>query len=151
LELLKMRYLILVLVVIGGAMIPVQVAANKRMDAAVKSPLLAATISLAVGAVALGLLSLTGWLGKGHLADAATAPWWTWAAMAMSLFTVVSMIALQRVGAAAVIAATVLGQLLMAALLDHFGWLGVPQVRLNWWRIGGAVILFAGTLMMQRK
>jgi len=63
----------------------------------------------------------------------------------------VSIIALPRVGAAAVIAATVFGQLIAAAVLDQFGWLGVPQVRLNWWRIGGAVLLLAGTLMMQRK
>lgn len=146
-----MRYLILILVVLGGAAIPVQVAANKRMELAVKSPMLAATIALAVGAITLGLLSLTGWLGKGHLTEAGTAPWWTWAVMALSLFTVVSIIALPRVGAAAVIAATVFGQLLMAALLDHFGWLGVPQVKVNWWRICGAVILFAGTLMIQRK
>ena len=146
-----MRYLILILVVVGGAAIPVQVAANKKMELAVKSPVLAATIALAVGAAALALLSLTGWLGKGHLTQAAHAPWWTWVAMAMSIFTVVSIIALPRVGAAAVIAATVFGQLMMAALLDHFGWLGVPQVKMNWWRISGAVILFAGTIMMQRK
>ncbi len=71
--------------------------------------------------------------------------------MTTGLFTVVSIIALPRVGAAAVIAATVFGQLAAAAALDHFGWLGVPQIRLNWWRISGAVLLLLGTVMMQRK
>jgi transporter family-2 protein len=64
---------------------------------------------------------------------------------------VISIIALPRVGAGAVIAATVFGELTAAALLDHFGWLGVPQIRMSWWRICGAVVLFVGVLMMQQK
>ena len=146
-----MRYLILVLVVLGGAVIPIQVAANKRMEQAVRSPVLAAAIALLVGGIVLALLSTTGWFGRGKISGAASAPWWVWLAASFSIFTVVSIIALPRVGAAAVIAATVFGQLIAAAVLDQFGWLGVPQVRLNWWRIGGAVLLLAGTLMMQRK
>ena len=146
-----MRYLILVLVVLGGAVIPIQVAANKRMEQAVRSPVLAAAIALLVGGIVLALLSTTGWFGRGKISGAASAPWWVWLAASFSIFTVVSIIALPRVGAAAVIAATVVGQLVAAAVLDQFGWLGVPQVRLNWWRIGGAVLLLAGTLMMQRK
>jgi transporter family-2 protein len=146
-----MRYLILVLVVLGGAAIPVQVAANKRIEQAVRSPVLAAAIALFVGSIALGLVAATGWLGRGRVGGAAGTPWWVWVVSAMSIFTVVSIVALPRVGAAAVIAATVFGQLTAAAVLDQFGWLGVPQVRLNWWRIGGVVLLLAGTVMMQRK
>jgi transporter family-2 protein len=146
-----MRYLILVLVVLGGAAIPVQVAANKRIEQAVRSPVLAAAIALFVGSVALGILAATGWLGRGRISGAASAPWWVWPAAGLSLFTVVSIFALPRVGAGAVIAATVFGQLTAAAVLDQFGWLGVPQIRLNGWRIAGAVLLLAGTVMMQRK
>ena len=50
-----------------------------------------------------------------------------------------------------VIAATVFGQLIAAVVIDHFGWLGVPQVRLNPWRIAGAVLLFVAALMMQKR
>jgi transporter family-2 protein len=146
-----MRYLILILVVLGGAVIPIQVAANKRMEQAVRSPVLAAAIALFAGSIALGALASTGWLGRGQIRGAASAPWWFWLAAACSIFTVVSIVALPRIGAAAVIAATVFGQLTAAAALDQFGWLGVPQIRLNWWRIGGAVLLLVGTLMMQRK
>jgi transporter family-2 protein len=146
-----MRYLVLVLVVLGGAVIPVQVAANKRIEQAVGSPVLAAAIALFVGGIALGSVAATGWFGRGRIGGAVGAPWWVWVAAAMSIFTVVSIVALPRVGAATVIAATVFGQLTAAAALDQFGWLGVPQVRLNWWRVGGAVLLLAGTVMMQRK
>ena len=144
-----MRYLLLGLIVLGGAMIPIQVAANKRMEQAVRSPVLAATFAFLVGGVVLAALATTGWLGRGNLAGALKAPLWVWLASALSLFTVISIIALPKVGAATLVAAIVFGQLTVAAVLDHFGWLGVPQVRLNWWRICGAVALLAGTLMLQ--
>lgn len=146
-----MRFFILILVILGGAVIPVQVAANKQIEKAVGSPILAATIAMFVGSISLGLIATTGWLGRGHIRNAASAPWWVWIASAASIFVVVSIIALPRVGAAAVIAATVFGQLTAAAMLDHFGWLGVPQIRLNCWRIGGAILLLVGTLMLQQK
>ena len=60
-----MRMVILLLVVLGGAAIPMQVAANKRMEQAVGSPVLAATVAFFVGGIALGAVSLTGWLGRG--------------------------------------------------------------------------------------
>lgn len=122
-------YWILVLVLLCGAILPVQVAANKRLEQSVHSPVLAATLAFVVGGLALAAVSATGWLGRGQISGATSAPWWVWVAAAFSLFTVVSIIALP----------------------DHFGWLGVPKVRLNWWRVAGAILLFAGTLMMQRK
>ncbi|HSU69424.1 MAG TPA: DMT family transporter [Tepidisphaeraceae bacterium] len=146
-----MRYLVLLLVIVSGAGIPIQVSANKRIEQAVHSPALAATVALFVGALALAAVSATGWLGRGDLAGLTKTPWWAWAASGLSLFTVISIIALPRVGAGAVIAATVFGELTAAALLDHFGWLGVPQIRMSWWRICGAVVLFVGVLMMQQK
>jgi transporter family-2 protein len=147
----RMRYLILILVILGGAVIPMQVAANKRMEDAVRSPVLAATLAMLGGGLALAVISTTGWLGRGHLLQAAHAPWWVWLISCLAIFTVVSIIAIPRVGAAAVIAATVFGELSAAAILDHFGWLGVPQIRINGWRIAGAILLFAGMLLMQRK
>jgi bacterial/archaeal transporter family-2 protein len=147
-----MRYLILVLVVIGGAGIPVQVAANKRLENAVQSPALSIALAFAIGAVAMAALAATGWLGRGQVGGATTAPWWAWVGGLLSAFVViVSIIALPHAGTATVVAATVFGQLIASAILDHFGWMGVPLIRLNGWRICGAVLLFAGASMMQHK
>ena len=44
-----MRYLILLVVVTAGAGIPVQVAANRRLDEAVQSPALSVTMAFVVG------------------------------------------------------------------------------------------------------
>ncbi len=62
-----------------------------------------------------------------------------------------ALIAIPKSGAALVITATVLGQLIAALILDHFGWLGVPRIPINPWRIAGAVGLFVSALLMQHK
>ena len=147
-----MRYLILPLVVLAGAGIPVQVAVNHRLDKALHSPALATTLAFLIGALALAVITLTGLLGRGHLLKAPSAPWWAWTGGALSAFAVIiSIIALPRAGAGGVIAATVLGQLLFAVVLDHFGWLDVPRIPINLWRIVGAVLLFAGAMMMRHE
>lgn len=56
-----------------------------------------------------------------------------------------------RIGPALMIACSVLGQLVAALLLDQFGWLGVPRVPINPWRLLGAAFLFVGVLLMQHR
>ena len=146
------RHLILIIVVIAGAGIPVQVASNARLEKAVKSATLSVAISFFVGGLAMAALTMAGVLGRADLAGASSAPWWAWIGGLISAGIVIaSIIALPQSGAGAVIAATVFGQLIIAAVLDHFGWLGVPQIRINWYRACGAVLLLGGALLMQHK
>lgn len=147
-----MSYLFFAIVTVAGAGIAVQVAANKRLEDAVHSPSLATALAFLIGAVFMALLTLTGLMGRGTLGSLSTAPWWAWIGGILSAAVViVSIIALPKAGAEGVIAATVLGQIIAAALLDHFGWLGVKQEPFNVWRLIGAILLFAGALLMQKK
>jgi transporter family-2 protein len=147
-----MRYLLLALIVVAGCGIPVQVAANNRLDKAVHSPALSVALSFLIGSGLLALLMVSGALGRGSISGATTAPWWSWLGGIFSAFVVVvSIIALPRTGAGAVMAATVFGQLTTAMILDHFGWLDVPQIRISGWRVMGAVLLLAGALLMRSK
>jgi transporter family-2 protein len=147
-----MKYLLIVLIAIAGAGIPVQVAANKQLEEGARSPALATGIAFAIGSIAMLLLSASGVLGRGSLGGLQTTPWWGWLGGILSAAVVIlCVIALPRAGEEAVVGATILGQLVAAALIDHFGWLGVKRVPLNAWRIGGAVAVFAGVLLMQRK
>ena len=147
-----MKYLLLALVAIAGAGIPIQVAANKRMDEAVHSPALATTLAFVVGAAVMAVFSLTGVLGRGSLSGVNSAPWWAWLGGALSVTVVlVSVIALPKAGAECTIAATVVGQLIAAAVIDHFGWLGVERQPLNISRIVATILLVAGAFLLQRK
>jgi transporter family-2 protein len=147
-----MRYDLLALVVLAGAGIPIQVALNERLRQAVQSPPLGIALAFGVGAVAMAALALSGVLGRGHLGGAASAPWWAWGGGLFSVAVVLaSVLALPEVGAASVIAGTVLGQLVAALAIDHFGWLGVPRSPVDAWKVIGAALLFAGALLMHRR
>ncbi len=36
-------------------------------------------------------------------------------------------------------------------VIDNFGWLGVPRVPLNPWRVTGTVGLFVSAILLQKK
>jgi transporter family-2 protein len=56
-----------------------------------------------------------------------------------------------RIGATATVTALVVGQLTLAVLIDHFGWLGVPRTELSVTRVLGVAVLALGTLLIVRK
>ena len=55
-----------------------------------------------------------------------------------------------RIGVLNVLAAAVVGQLLVSILIDHFGWFGVPVQPVSIARLAGAVSLVAGLFLIQR-
>lgn len=147
-----MRYLVVLLIGASGVGLAVQAAANARMGAVVQAPTLSALLNFAVGGAALALLATSGILGRGTLSNVGAAPWWAWIGGILgAAWVLIAVIAVPKVGAALTIAAVVFGQLLGSLLLDSFGWLGVPRIPLNPWRIAGATLLFTGVLMMQHK
>jgi transporter family-2 protein len=56
-----------------------------------------------------------------------------------------------RIGATSTLTALVVGQLLMALLVDHFGLLSSPRIEVNLPRIAGAMLLVAGAFLIARK
>lgn len=147
-----MKYLFVILVVLAGVGIPIQAAANKKMQEAVESPALAVTLAFVIGAVAMLVVTLSGVLGRGHPGTMFAVPWWGWIGGLLSAAVVtVSLIGVQKAGAGPVIAGTVFGQLICALVLDNFGWLGVKHNPINAWKIAGAVFLFIGVLLMQKN
>ena len=140
------------LVVMGGILVPVQLAANSRIRDAIGSAPLAIMISFIVGAAGLGALTATGLLGRGQISGIANVPGWAWIGGFLSAFAVmVSMMSLKPLGAGAVIAAMVFGQLASAMVIDHFGWLAVEKNPIDVYKIIGALLLLVGALMMQHK
>lgn len=147
-----MCYLIVILVVMAGIGQPMQAAMNARLRESVGSPALTALLSFVVGSLILAVLTLSGALGRGTLTGLGRAPWWVWLGGLSGAFSVITaLVALPRVGAAVVIAAALLGQTVASLAIDHYGWLDVPQVSINVWRVVGVMLLFSGVLLMQYK
>ncbi len=148
-----MQYLLIGLIALSGLGLPVQDALNAQLRSTLKSPMLGALLSFIVGAVVLSAFAASGVLGHGKLGALTKTHWWVWMGGGLlgAFAVTVGLIGIPKVSAGVVIAATVLGQLLSAVVIDHFGWFGVPRVPLNPWRITGALGLFACVLMMQKK
>ena len=149
----ELQYLLIGLIALSGVGLPVQDALNAQLRGALKSPMLGALLSFVVGTVVLGVFVAFGVLGHGKLSELSKTHWWVWLGGGLlgAFAVTIGLIGIPKVSAGIVIAATVLGQLLSAVVIDHFGWFGVPRVPLNPWRIAGALGLFACVLMMQKK
>jgi bacterial/archaeal transporter family-2 protein len=128
-----------------------QVGMNVTLRGVLLSPTVAALISFLVGSLALLLYILvTGapWPARAQLG---AVPLWAWFGGVLGAFYVASSIIVgPRLGAAALLALIVLGQLLASLVFDHFGWLGFAQHPLTLTRMFGAVLLFGGVLLIVR-
>jgi transporter family-2 protein len=79
-------------------------------------------------------------------------PWWGWVGGGIgALFIVVSIVLTPRLGTALTLATITAGQLLAALVLDHYGWLGAPMIRLSVPRVLGALCLLLGIALMRWK
>ena len=147
-----MPHVLYVLAFTAGVVLIVQVGVNTTLRSALDAPVLAALLSFLVGSVALVvflLLSRASWPAR---AQWLATPWWAWFGGILGAFYVVStIIAGPRLGAAALLALIVLGQLVTSLLVDHFGWLGFPQHPVSALRLLGALLLFGGMLLIVHR
>ncbi len=83
--------------------------------------------------------------GGGRLSQWRTVPWYALGAGAFGLVVIGAVSYLiPRVGVAASITSIVAGQLIVATVLDHFGWLGAMERPLDPTRIIGLAVVLAG-------
>jgi len=110
----------------------------------------AATISFAVGTVLL--LAIVVASGKaGGLGHVAHVNWYLLLGGALGAAYVFSALVLvSQIGAGAVAAATVTGQLSTSVILDRIGFLGLEQTPLSVSRVAGVCLLLAGTYLVVR-
>jgi transporter family-2 protein len=79
-------------------------------------------------------------------------PAWAWLGGALGAYYVAtSIFVAPRLGAANLISITVAAQLFMSLALDHYGLVGFAQHSINVWRILGALLLVAGSLLILRN
>ncbi len=83
---------------------------------------------------------------------AARQPVWLWAGGALSAFIVLAItVGPPRIGVTATVALVISGNLVMAALIDRYGWLGNEQIALSWPRVLGIVLLAGGAALTLHK
>lgn len=143
---------LLVVVALGiGVFLPLQAGINAELRLWVGHPLQAALVSFAVGTLALIILNVGFRIPFGGDRALVGAPWWVWlGGLLGATYVSMTVVLAPRLGAAAMIGAVMTGQLIGSLILDHYGAVGYPVRPLSLERVGGAVLLLLGVLLIRR-
>jgi bacterial/archaeal transporter family-2 protein len=122
------------------------------MRGAVGGPALAAALSFVVGTLALLVAVLVAREGAPSASDLAGAPWWAWAGGVLGAFYVTASIILTpRLGAVTTVGFIIAGQVVMLVVLDRFGLRNLPVQPITLPKIGGAVLVIVGAVLVLRS
>jgi bacterial/archaeal transporter family-2 protein len=110
----------------------------------------AALVSFSVGTLALAAIVILS--GKaGGLSSTFEVSWYYLVGGLLgAVYVTTALLAVSAIGAGAVAAATVTGQLTMSVLVDRLGLFGLDQVPLSPQRVIGIALLLAGTVLVVR-
>jgi bacterial/archaeal transporter family-2 protein len=137
---------------VSGLLLTVQVGLNAALRSAFGgNPGTAALANFMVGTLGLFaylLVTRAEWPARAAVLGA---PAWAWFGGLLGAFYVASSVVVgPRLGAAALLALTVFGQLVASLVVDNYGWLGFPQHPLTAARFVGVVLLLAGVILIVR-
>ena len=141
----------IVATVVAGGLIALQAPINAGLGRGVGSPIAAASISFAVGTATLVAIVLLFAGGYGGLGGARGLAWFYFAGGLLgAVYVTTALITVRTLGAGAVTAATVTGQLVTSLTLDRIGAFGLAERPLSWPRLLGVALLAAGTFLVVR-
>ena len=143
------RTIYLLAALIGGAVLPIQVALNTLLRRYVGEPMQVTFVSYLVGTLAsltLCFLARYPFPAWGSLAQTS---WWMWAGGCLGTLYVWSTIfATPRIGAALALGLTIAGQIIAALFLDHYGATGLVKYPASPTRIAGVVLVILGVSLV---
>lgn len=137
--------------ILSGAFIAVQAPINSQLARGLGLPVAAAAFSFLSGAIVLGLATVVVTRGQGISLDwKAPSPWLFVAGGILGgAYVTISTILIPRIGAAALMAFLVAGQLVAGMLLDRIGFLGMAVREISLGRLVGAILLMAGAVLIR--
>ena len=146
-----MTYFYILIAVLIGALTPIQGGINSQLSTILKHPLQASFISFTGGFLILLIIVLV--LNKPFpgFGEMQKTPWYLFTGGAFGVaFVSAIIILIPRIGATNLIAAALVGQLVMSVIVDHYGLLKVPVHEISWIRIVGVLLLIGGVLLVQK-
>jgi len=140
----------IVLALAAGFCLPTQAGINAQLNLFIRSPVIAAAVSFAVGT--LGLIAYASILRIPLPAVSTLAgyPWWIWTGGFLGAFFVAATVVLvPKLGATSMLALIIAGQMFASMLLDHFGLIGYQVQPINVWKLLGVSFVVAGVMLIR--
>jgi transporter family-2 protein len=140
-----------VIALVAGGLIALQAPINAEAAARLGHPLTAAAMSFVVGTV--GLIVLVALLApeSARLASFKSLPLYMLLGGGLlgAIYVTVNLILAPRIGVAAIMALGIAGQLFTALLVDRLGLFELMERGLTLGRVGGALLVLVGALMVR--
>jgi transporter family-2 protein len=147
---MKIQYYLLS--IFAGVAVAFQTGVNSQLRTDTNNPVFTALISFGVGTVALIILYLCFFRQSPAFPADYSFTWWKFTGGLLGvLYVTAVVIAAPRIGAANSLAFIVGGQFVAAIIIDHYGWMNLPQIQISWSRIAGIAFLLIGVYLIQRK
>ncbi len=143
--------LLTLVALVGGAMIALQAPINAEAATRLGNPIAAATMSFCVGTIAL--IAVTCSSPASHQSRrrerACRSICCIGGGLLGAMYVTITLVLAPKIGIAAVMALGIAGQLVAALLLDRFGMFDLMERGLTSGRVGGAVLVLVGALMVR--
>jgi transporter family-2 protein len=135
-----------------GCIVALQPGINSQLAQRIGNPVHAAVLSFSAGVTLLATISLIWTRSLPSPKAVLQLPPWLWlgGGTVGALFVTTALLAAPKLGATFWIALIVAGQLLSSLLLDHYGLLGFKQSSISWPKVGGALLLMLGVLLIAK-
>ena len=78
-------------------------------------------------------------------------PWAWFAGVVGVVYVIITMLVIPQLGATTFIAVVVAGQMTMATIIDHYGFLGLPHRPIDLIKFIGVLLVVSGVLVIQFK
>ncbi|MDZ5602626.1 DMT family transporter [Pseudomonas sp. RP23018S] len=138
------------LALLAGSLVPLQAASNAALGRALGHPLWAALTSLIVSLVVLSATILVLRVAQPNVAGALQSAWWLWiGGVCGAVYVAMATFLPARLGVANFILFVMVGQVVAALLIDHFGLLGLTAKPVNLPRVAGVLIIVCGLVVTQ--
>ncbi|MBM7693879.1 transporter family-2 protein [Peribacillus deserti] len=144
-----MRVLFPVLAFIGGIAIAFQAQINGGLGKKAGS-IEAAFISFLIGTAALFFVTI--FFGKGNMLAAGTVPKWQLLGGLLGAFYVfIMVVTVPKIGVASTFIAVIAGQMIIGAIIDHFGLMGGIKDPISTKKIAAFLLLFVSLYLFNKK
>jgi bacterial/archaeal transporter family-2 protein len=135
----------------SGFGLTLQIGMNSKLRTVLQNANTAALISFLVGTTGLIVLLAVTRTPMPARDTLASVPAWAWFGGLMGAFYVaISTVVASQLGTASLLGLALSGQLAMALVVDHFGWLGLPEHPITLTRLAGVALLGVGVWLVSR-
>ena len=145
-----MQWPLMLAAFVTGALVPLQLAFNGQLGGVTRNAFTASLIVFLIGSAVLTLIVLVTRPALPSAGTLASAPPTVWLGGAIATVYIVAIVVLTpRLGVGLTTALILVGQIVTALALDHFGAFGNPQHTLDLGRIIGLALMVGGIVLIK--